>query len=106
VGYLKFNDVPDVSLQPLLDNIEELRKLPPAGQQKRATELLGGKPPMVQRLFVGSGLEKESGVKLMDAAGKPRLELKVTADGRASIEFLDGDGKVVRRLSPDEVCAQ
>jgi hypothetical protein len=35
---------------------------------------------------------------LADANGKPRLVLKVQADGTSSIEFLDADGKVTRRL--------
>ena len=35
---------------------------------------------------------------LADAAGKPRLNLRVDAAGEASIEFLDADGKVVQRL--------
>jgi len=35
---------------------------------------------------------------LADAQGKPRLNLKVQADGSASIEFLDAQGKVTDRL--------
>jgi len=37
---------------------------------------------------------------LHDAAGKPRLQLEVTADGAAAIKFLDDRGKVVRTVTP------
>jgi hypothetical protein len=37
-------------------------------------------------------------VTLADAAGTTRLQLKVEADGAASIEFLAADGTVVQRL--------
>jgi hypothetical protein len=39
-------------------------------------------------------------VILSDAEGRNRLALKVEADGGASIEFLDADGKVVQKLGP------
>jgi hypothetical protein len=54
--------------------------------------------PGHQRVFVGKDRGRASIVNLLDASGKPRLVLKVEADGAASIEFLDGDGKVTNRL--------
>lgn len=53
------------------------------------------------RLFVGRNKSAESVLNLKDANGKPRLVLKVTALGAASIEFLDDAGKVVRTLGPE-----
>lgn len=64
-----------------------------AVQAARATA-----PPGPQRLFVGKGRDRASTIMLSDANGKPRLNLKVQADGTASIEFLDADGKVTDRL--------
>jgi hypothetical protein len=55
-------------------------------------------PPGHQRLFVGKDRNRASVVTLADANGKARLVLKVDADGAASIEFLDADGKVTARL--------
>jgi hypothetical protein len=49
---------------------------------------------------VGKGGDKAATVSLADANGKPRLVLKVEADGAASVEFLDANGKSVRRLGP------
>lgn len=57
---------------------------------------LGGR----QRLFAGKQ-EGASRVSLKDAEGRERLRLEVTADGRATIAFLDANGKVVRTLVPD-----
>ena len=57
-------------------------------------------PPGPRRVFVGKNAEKASTVSLADANGKPRLVMTVGADGSASIEFLDADGKVMQRIPP------
>jgi len=57
-----------------------------------------GAEPGFQRLFAGKDRDRASMVMLADAAGKPRLTLKVQASGTASIEFLDAQGKVTDRL--------
>jgi len=57
-------------------------------------------PPGPRRVFVGKNAEKASTVSLADANGKPRLVMTVGADGSASIEFLDADGKVMQRILP------
>jgi hypothetical protein len=49
-------------------------------------------------LFAGKDHNKASVVNLFDASGKSRLVLKVEADGAASIEFLDAEGRVTNRL--------
>jgi hypothetical protein len=36
----------------------------------------------------------------MDAAGRMRLLMQVTADGNASLSFLDTTGQVVRQIPP------
>lgn len=54
--------------------------------------------PGHRRLFVGKDPERASVVALADADGKPRLVLKVQADGTTSLEFLDAGGNVVDRL--------
>ena len=54
--------------------------------------------PGPQRLFAGKSRDRAASVILSDAAGKPRLTLKVQADGTAGIEFLDASGKVTHKL--------
>ena len=41
-------------------------------------------------------------VMLQDASGAPRLALLVTPAGKASIELLDANGKVVRTLTASD----
>lgn len=53
------------------------------------------------RMYVGRTADATSTVRLNDAAGKPRLRMRVEADGTAAIEFLDASGKIVRTLRPD-----
>jgi len=54
--------------------------------------------PSYRRVFVGKDSDKASVVALADAKGKARLVMKVDADGKSSIEFLDANGTVTRRL--------
>jgi hypothetical protein len=54
--------------------------------------------PGYQRLFVGKDRSRSSLVMLADGKGRARLVLKVEADGAASLEFLDADGRVLDRM--------
>lgn len=40
---------------------------------------------------------------LRDANGQPRLSMQVTPDRKASIDFLDADGKFQRSITADEL---
>ncbi|KUO49598.1 MAG: hypothetical protein APF78_05095 [Sphingomonadales bacterium BRH_c3] len=71
-------------------------------------EMEGGNPKLREapqsgapRMFIGKSMDRASVVMLQDASGVPRLMLKVDPDGKAAIEFLDAQGKVVRSLKPD-----
>lgn len=55
---------------------------------------------VARRLFAGRDTEGASIVTLSDQDGKPRLQLKVSKLGQASITFLDTSGKVVRTIKP------
>lgn len=51
-----------------------------------------------ERLFAGKSLE-DSVVRLNDKQGRPRLVMKVDGKGQPSIEFLDAEGKVTRKVT-------
>lgn len=51
-----------------------------------------------ERLFAGKVLE-DSIVRLNDKQGRPRLVMKVDGKGQPSIEFLDAEGKVTRKVT-------
>ena len=51
------------------------------------------------RLFIGKAEDRASTVILRDAKGLARLKLTVTPAGAASIDFMDGSGKIVRHIA-------
>jgi hypothetical protein len=92
----------DRSDQPLSDLIKGLNAanaLPEGPERDAAVKAVrASAPPGPRRVFVGKNSDKSATVSLADANGKPRLVLAVAADGAASIEFVDADGKVVQRM--------
>ena len=88
--------------QPLSDLIKALNAanaLPEGPERDAAVKAVRAKAlPGPRRLFAGKDPDKSSTVSLADADGKPRLVLKVEANGTASIDFLDAEGKSVQRL--------
>lgn len=74
------------------------RAMPPGPEKDEARRRLG--EGHVQRLFVG----REPGgatIRLADAQGRPRLRVRVDDDGATQVEFLNAEGKVIRRLTGD-----
>jgi len=92
----------DRSDQPLSDLIKGLNAanaLPEGPQRDEAVKAVRAKAqPGPRRVFVGKNGDKAATVSLADATGKPRLVMTVGADGAASIEFLDADGKTIQRI--------
>jgi hypothetical protein len=92
----------DRSEQPLSDLIRGLNDanaLPEGPQRDAAVKAVRARAPAgPRRVFVGKHTDKSAVVSLADAAGRPRLVLKVEPDGTAAIEFLDTDGKMVQRV--------
>lgn len=92
----------DRSERPLSDLIRALNDanaLPEGPQRDAAIKAARATAPAgPRRMFVGKNTDKAATVSLADAQGRPRLVLKVEADGAASIEFLDGDGRMVQRV--------
>ena len=100
---LGINDVPQ---RPILRDIQEQQKLEgmPEAQrkalmEKRSKEHYYG----AQRFYAGKSASGNSVVLLRDADGRPRLSMMVAPDGKASIDFLDADGKVQRSITADEL---
>lgn len=95
-------DRPDASIQPLMEMSDRAsRETTQAGKDKIRAEMMahakanGGVGQ--ERFFAGKQLD-DAIVKLADKEGRPRLVMKVGADGAPSIEFLGEDGKVVKRI--------
>lgn len=93
------NDRPEAPLD--LDMIDQYRKMPEGpAKTEMMKKLAAGSFGVQQRLYAGKTRDRASMVMLGDAKGRPRIALKVTAEGAATIDFMDENGKVVRSLSP------
>jgi hypothetical protein len=90
------NDQPEGTTD--YDAYDRINALPQ--DQRWAARRAAHLPIQQERLFIGRAPDKSSQLALRDASGHPRLVLKVTDDGRASIDFLDTAGKVVRTVTP------
>ncbi|PYV39723.1 MAG: hypothetical protein DMG09_08485 [Acidobacteria bacterium] len=53
-----------------------------------------------RRIWVGRGEDGAATVSLMDANGKKRIVMEVSADGAPSLSFLGADGRVVNQVLP------
>ncbi|PYQ79243.1 MAG: hypothetical protein DMG03_26355 [Acidobacteria bacterium] len=95
-------DRPDAPLADLVDELNRARAIQdPAARDAAVARVRAGAPKAAQRVFVGKTPDRVASVLLADGQGRNRLALRVDADGRASIEFLDADGKVVQRVGPN-----
>ena len=94
-------DRPDVPLSDLVEKLNAANAI--QNQEERVAavaQVRAAAPKPAQRVFVGKTRDRVASVMLSDAQGRARLTLKVNANGNASIEFLDGEGKVVQRVTP------
>jgi len=95
---LKMND----QNMPMIDSInreKEISKLPTKEAKDSAYQALRDQGLlMTERLKIGRDFDKSSVIKLKDAKGKVRIELKVEANGNSKLNFLDEIGKVIYSL--------
>jgi len=94
-------DRPDAPLADLVEQLNGANAIQDRTEREAAVaRIRAAAPKPAQRVFVGKTRDRVASVVLADAQGRTRLALKVDADGAASIEFLDADGKVVQRVAP------
>jgi hypothetical protein len=53
-----------------------------------------------RRIWVGRTKDGVASVSLMDANGRKRIAMQVSADGTPSLVFLDEKGQVIQRFAP------
>jgi hypothetical protein len=53
-----------------------------------------------RRVWVGRDASGSASVALMDSQGKRKIVMQVQDDGRASLLFLDDQGKVMKEIAP------
>ena len=96
-------DRPDASIGPLMEMSDRAaRAASPEERQRIRNEMQawaranggGGE----ERFFAGK-VQQDAIVRLADPQGRTRLQMRVGVDGQPSIEFLDKNGKVTRRIA-------
>ena len=98
---MKMNDQ-NMPLNDLIVRQKEISQLPTKEAQDSAYRALREQGLlMTERLRIGKDYDKASIIKMKDAQGKVRIELKVEASGHAKLNFLDELGKIVYSLPPD-----
>lgn len=100
---LTVSDRPDRSIMQVMKEVEAMQKLPEAERKALMQQHQDTGEYFAERLFAGKTGAREAVLQLGDASGKPRIRLKVEPEGAASIEFLDEEGKVSHRLTPDSL---
>jgi hypothetical protein len=93
------NDRPDTPLD--FDLAKRISAMPAGAERDAAIQKIQAEGTFGrQRLYVGKTRDKESAVMLNDGMGRPRILMRVTAEGAAKIDFLDEKGGVVRSITP------
>lgn len=97
---LKMSDQ-NTPINDLINRQNEISKLPTEEAQNEAYRALREQGLlMTERLRIGRDYDKSSIIRMNDAEGKTRIELKVEANGDAKLRFLDEFGKAVYSLPP------
>lgn len=96
-------DRPDNSIEPLMQMSDRAARASTDAERQRIREEMrahamanGGVG--AERMFAGKA-QGDAIVRLADPQGRPRLVLQVDASGAPSIQFLDENGAVVRRIT-------
>lgn len=98
---LKMSDQ-NMPLNDLLSKQKEISKLSPGEAQDAAWASLREQGLlMTERLRIGKDHDRAAVLKMKDAKGKVRIELKVEAGGNPRLNFLDEVGRVVYSLPPN-----
>lgn len=98
---VKMNDQ-NMPLNDLMNKDKEISTLPTKEAQSLAWKKLKDDGLlMAERVRIGRDYDKSSVIKLKDAKGKVRIELKVEANGNAKLDFLNEVGKVIYSLPPN-----
>jgi hypothetical protein len=91
-------DRADTRLSELIRQLNAANRIQdPAERDQAVAAVRAAAPRGPRRVFVGKQPDRSAGVTLADAEGRPRLTLRVDADGRAAIELLDDHGAVTDR---------
>jgi hypothetical protein len=95
---IAMNDQPDYPITETIEAMNRIDKLPKEGQAEAWKKFFAVHGSAHQRVKLGRMEDKSAGLVLKDVNGKDRIVMKVAADGKPSLEFLDADGHVMSVL--------
>lgn len=96
---LKMSDQ-NMPLNDLLAKSKEISQLPKEAQDAAYQVLRDQGLLMTERLRIGKDFDKSSIIKMKDAKGRVRIELRVEADGNPKLNFINESGRIIYSLPP------
>lgn len=74
---------------------DRIGKLPPDKQDQAWEQFFATHRHDIKRLVIGRSPDGSSGLTLRDGQGRARIVLSVAGDGKAALQFLDENGKIL-----------
>lgn len=105
VAGMQVSDRPTRSIAIDLEELPTIAAMPEEEREKLMAARHAENHHGAGRLFVGRNRGGDATLMLSDARGKPRMQLKVTPGGAASIDFLDEQGEVTGQVTPETLAS-
>lgn len=93
---------PNISGELMNAKIDSVRRIENKEQRMQAWDALRANGELTtDRLFLGKNRDDYAVLVMQDISGKPRIQMYVTPEGKAKLEFLDDAGEVIQAF-PEE----
>jgi hypothetical protein len=89
----------DYPIQEAYDASLRIDKLPKDQQEAEWKKFLATHTGDANRIYLGRSPDKSASLRIKDDQGRDRLVLRVNAEGKPVIQFLDADGKVTNEFT-------
>ena len=94
---------PKITGEEMRAKIDSVQEIKDQGQRKAAWQTLRKKGELTtDRLFLGKNRDDYTVLVMQDIVGKPRIQMYVTPEGEAKLEFLDENGEVMYSLPTEK----
>ncbi len=97
---LRINDVGDYSILDSIQANERISKLPGQQQESEWNKFMATHPGNSPRIMLGRADDKSAVLQLKDTEGRNRIVLRVAPDGTPSIQLLNADGHMAKKIGP------
>lgn len=95
---------PNIPGELMQEKIDSVRKIEDKEQRMAAWQRLREKGELTtDRLFLGKNRDDYTVLVMQDLTGKPRIQMYVTPEGEAKLEFLDDKGNVMQSFPESQI---